>query len=63
MAKHHPDLIFCRKQAGVGERPLATVRDRYRPLGAPRPVPRAPHGRGSRGPRVRGAPPYPPRGA
>lgn len=19
MAKHHPDLIFCRKQAGVGE--------------------------------------------
>jgi hypothetical protein len=22
MAKHHPDLIFCRKQAGVGMKDL-----------------------------------------
>lgn len=38
MAKHHPDLIFCRKQAGVGEyRTLtwgwAAVRARWVPFG------------------------------
>lgn len=26
MAKHHPDLIFCRKQAGVGELRTLTMK-------------------------------------